>query len=59
LFLITAMFLGGCDMQNKFLYFPEPQWPTAQALEYENMKLWQATADDYQGLVAVHEAPAP
>ncbi|KUG21784.1 hypothetical protein ASZ90_008441 [hydrocarbon metagenome] len=46
-------------MQNRFLYFPDPQWPTESGLEYEGMKLWQATADDYQGLVAAQEAPAP
>ena len=28
-------------------------------LEHENVKLWQATAADYQGLVAFNEAPAP
>ncbi|HBI47140.1 MAG TPA: alpha/beta hydrolase [Smithella sp.] len=59
LFLVAAMCLGGCDMQNKFLYFPEPQWPTERMLANENMKLWQATADNYQGLVAAHDAPAP
>jgi len=59
LFLVVAMFLGGCDMQNRFLYFPEPQWPTESGLEYEGMKLWQATANDYKGLVAAHDAPAP
>jgi uncharacterized protein len=59
LFLITAMFLGGCNMQNRFLYFPEPQWPTEQALKYENLKLWQATSSDYQGLIAASDAPAP
>jgi hypothetical protein len=59
LFLITAMFLGGCNMQNRFLYFPEPQWPTEQMLAYENMKLWQATAADYQGLIIASDAPAP
>lgn len=52
LFLVTAMFLGGCNMQNKFLYFPEPMWPTAQMLEYEKLKLWQATADDFIRLCA-------
>ncbi|MGD0277686.1 MAG: alpha/beta fold hydrolase [Smithella sp.] len=46
-------------MQNKFLYFPSGEWPAAQALEYENMKLWQATATDYQGLIASHKASAP
>jgi alpha-beta hydrolase superfamily lysophospholipase len=28
-------------------------------LGYENMKLWQATASDYQGLIAASDAPAP
>ena len=45
-------------MQNRFLYFPEPEWPTERVLG-RNMKLWQATAADYQGLVAAHDAPAP
>jgi len=46
-------------MQNRFLYFPEPQWPTEQMLAYENVKLWQATSADYQGLIAAGDAPAP
>ena len=58
-FLATVIFLGGCNMQNRFLYFPEPQWPTERMLAYENMKLWQATAADYQGLIAASDAPAP
>jgi pimeloyl-ACP methyl ester carboxylesterase len=57
LFLIATMFLGGCNMQNRFLYFPEPQWPTERMLVY--MKLWQATTSDYQGLIAAGDAPAP
>jgi len=59
LFLITAIFLGGCNMQNRFLYFPSAEWPSARMLEYENMKLWQATAADYQGLIAASDASAP
>jgi len=46
-------------MQNRFLYFPEPVWPTEQALEYEKMKLWQAGDKDYQGLISAIDAPAP
>lgn len=46
-------------MQNRFLYFPEPQWPTEQMLKYENLKLWQSQADDYQGLVAAFDKSAP
>jgi uncharacterized protein len=59
LFLVVAISLGGCNMQNRFLYFPSAERPTEQMLKYENMKLWQATADDYQGLVTAQEAPAP
>lgn len=59
LLLIAAMFLGGCHMQNRFLYFPSAEWPTASGLEYEKMKLWQADDKDYQGLIAATEAPAP
>jgi uncharacterized protein len=51
--------LGGCDMQNRFLYFSSAEWPTEQALKYENMKLWQVTASDYQGLVSATDEPAP
>jgi pimeloyl-ACP methyl ester carboxylesterase len=58
-FLFSVMFFGGCNMQNRFLYFPEPQWPTERMLAYENMKLWQATATDYQGLISASDAPAP
>lgn len=46
-------------MQNRFLYFPDGEWPTEQALKYEKMKLWQETSSDYQGLIADVDAPAP
>ncbi|MGV8059702.1 MAG: alpha/beta hydrolase [Smithellaceae bacterium] len=46
-------------MQDRFLYFPSADWPSARRLGYENIKLWQATASDYHGLIAVQEAPAP
>lgn len=56
--LIAAIFLEGCNMQNRFLYFPSADWPTEQMLKYENMKLWQSTADDYQGLISAVDTPA-
>lgn len=59
LLFFATMFLGGCNMQNRFLYFPSAEKPSARMLEYENMKLWQATSADYQGLIAAHDAPAP
>ena len=59
LFLIMAMCVGGCNMQNRFLYFPSAERPSIQVLDREGMKLWQETDGDYQGLVAAVEAPAP
>ncbi len=46
-------------MQNKFLYFPSAEWPSAQMLTAENVQLWQVTASDYRGLIAAKEAPVP
>ncbi len=57
--LIVVIIIGGCNMQNRFLYFPSAEWPTEQMLKHENMKLWQATADDYQGLISAVDTPAP
>ena len=33
--LIAVISLGGCNMQNRFLYFPSAEWPTERML---NMK---------------------
>ncbi|MEE9913184.1 MAG: lysophospholipase [Deltaproteobacteria bacterium] len=46
-------------MQNKFLYFPNDEWPTTAMLASENLAFWQATGSDYRGLVAAGNAPAP
>jgi alpha-beta hydrolase superfamily lysophospholipase len=46
-------------MQNKFLYFPSSEPPTAKLLAAENLKLWPATASDYRGLIPDSDAPAP
>jgi pimeloyl-ACP methyl ester carboxylesterase len=50
--------LGGCNMQNKFLYFPSAEVPSERMLTSENMKLWQATDGDYRGLTTT-DASAP
>ncbi len=46
-------------MQNRFLYFPSSEPPSAKSLAVENMRLWQRTSADYRGLLADREAPAP
>ena len=58
-FLILLMFVGGCNMQNRFLYFPNDDRPQAEMLAAENMMLWRAEASDYRGLIAREGNPAP
>lgn len=57
--IIMAMFLISCNMQNRFLYFPDSDRPSVPMRDYENMKLWHATTLDYQGLIAIQETSAP
>ncbi len=45
-------------MQNKFLYFPNDEWPSQAMLSAENLALWQSGKADYRGLVAAQDAPA-
>ena len=59
LLIAAAMSLGACNMQNKFLYFPSSEWPSAKLLAAENMTLWQKTSADYRGIIAEHDPPAP
>lgn len=46
-------------MQNRFLYFPNDEWPTAPMLADENISLWKATGPDYRGLTATGNISAP
>jgi hypothetical protein len=59
LLMVAAMSLGGCNMQNRYLYFPSSEPPSAKSLAIEKMMLWQKTSADYRGLIADREAPAP
>jgi pimeloyl-ACP methyl ester carboxylesterase len=59
LFIMAAILLGGCNMQNRFLYFPSSELPSAKLLAVENLSFWPVAASDYRGLIAAHEVPAP
>jgi hypothetical protein len=59
LFLLAMILLGGCNMQNRFLYFPSGGIPSGPMLEAENLTLWPAKVADYRGLIADQEKPAP
>ena len=52
LLLMIILVLGGCDMQNRFLYFPNDDRPTAAMLASENMAFWRAAGQDYRGLIS-------
>jgi len=57
--LILAILLGGCDMQNRFLYFPNNDRPSASQLTAERMDFWQSRNVDYQGLILTENTSAP
>lgn len=57
--MILILLLGGCNMQNKFLYFPNDEWPSASMLASENLALWQATGADYRGIISAESKAAP
>jgi len=53
------MALGGCKMQNRFLYFPNDDKPTPRRLRDAGLQFWQASGSDYRGLTAAREVAAP
>jgi len=59
LLLIMILVLGGCDMQNRFLYFPNDDRPTAAMLASENMSFWRPEGQDYRGLISTGNETAP
>lgn len=58
IFFLVPMLLGGCDMQNKFLYFPSSEVPLERMLASVNMKFWPQAADGYRGLTSSIDASA-
>jgi uncharacterized protein len=59
-FLITVVTLfAGCNVENKFLYFPDSQRPSEELLRANHLKLWQVSATDYRGLVSFNEIAKP
>ncbi|HBL53390.1 MAG TPA: alpha/beta hydrolase [Syntrophaceae bacterium] len=59
LLMLVVIFLGGCNMQNRFLYFPNDERPTEAMLAAENMAFWPKAGADYRGFVSAGDAPAP
>ena len=46
-------------MQNRFLYFPSGDHPSATMLAKENLSLWPASSANYRGLIVAQDTPAP
>ncbi len=50
------MTISGCDLQNRFLYYPGSSAPSDESLKADNLKRWKSSAGDYRGLVAANAA---
>ena len=57
--MLAAIIFAGCDMQDHFIYFPDPVRPSAEALASEGLMFWMASGDDYRGLIGVAPGRAP
>jgi uncharacterized protein len=55
---IGALFCG-CNVEHKFLYFPDASRPSEELLRTNHLKLWQEVATDYRGIVAFSEIAKP
>jgi uncharacterized protein len=57
-FILAAALItiSGCDLQNRFLYYPGSPAPSEQSLRADNLKRWKSSAGDYRGLVAANDA---
>jgi pimeloyl-ACP methyl ester carboxylesterase len=61
LFLLVAVgaLFNGCNVEHKFLYFPDSSSPSEESLKANHLKSWQASATDYRGVVAFKEIAKP
>jgi hypothetical protein len=57
--MLAAIIFAGCDMQDHFIYFPDPVRPSAEALASEGLMFWMASRDDYRGLIGAATGGAP
>jgi len=51
----VLLLISGCNLQNRFLYFPSSVSPSEELLRAENLKLWQISGSDYRGIVAASD----
>ena len=60
-FILTAAFMiiSGCDLQNKFLYYPGSSAPSEESLKADNLRRWPSSAGDYRGLVVANDVGGP
>jgi uncharacterized protein len=61
LFILVAIAANffGCNVEHKFLYFPDASRPSEELLRVNHLKLWQESATDYRGLVVFNEIAKP
>ena len=55
IWVVAAMILSGCNIQNKLLYYPSSSAPSEESLKADNIKPWQSSITDYRGFVATNE----
>jgi len=53
--LIAVLFLGGCNLQYRMLYYPSGTVPSEQSLASSDLRFWPSSADGYRGFTGSTE----
>lgn len=56
---VIAIAFSGCDMQNSFLYFPDPVRPSERSLASDGLMFWLPSGDGYRGITGSKEIRSP
>jgi pimeloyl-ACP methyl ester carboxylesterase len=55
----AIMSLTSCNLQNHFLYYPDPRLPTTEELAVLNLRFWPSGPSGYRGFIDAAEIANP
>lgn len=55
----ALLFLSGCDLQYRSLYYPSPSIPSEQSVAGAGIRFWPSYSKDYRGFIGGNETDHP
>jgi len=53
--VVSLLFLAGCDVQYRMLYYPTPSIPSKQSVAEAGVRFWPSYGEDYRGFIGGDE----